>query len=89
MSASPRRKSRPSLSVPVSQASKSTGASPGTTGPDWFTANVNSPRPPSFLCMYMPRTNADLTKQPPEFYKQFNLIICGLDSIDARRWINR
>ena len=37
----------------------------------------------------MPRTNADLTKQPPEFYKQFNLIICGLDSIDARRWINR
>jgi len=35
------------------------------------------------------RTNGDLTKQPPEFYKQFNLIICGLDSIEARRWINR
>ena len=34
------------------------------------------------------RTNADLTKQPPEFYKQFNVIICGLDSVEARRWIN-
>ncbi|GFZ51385.1 NEDD8-activating enzyme E1 catalytic subunit [Saitozyma sp. JCM 24511] len=25
---------------------------------------------------------------PPSFYKQFNLIIAGLDSISARRWIN-
>lgn len=23
-----------------------------------------------------------------EYYMQFNLIICGLDSVEARRWIN-
>lgn len=23
-----------------------------------------------------------------EYYMQFNIIICGLDSVDARRWIN-
>jgi ubiquitin-activating enzyme E1 C len=23
-----------------------------------------------------------------EYYAQFHLIICGLDSIEARRWIN-
>jgi NEDD8-activating enzyme E1 len=23
-----------------------------------------------------------------EYYMQFNLVICGLDSIEARRWIN-
>lgn len=23
-----------------------------------------------------------------EYYLQFNLVICGLDSIEARRWIN-
>ncbi len=23
-----------------------------------------------------------------DWYRQFQLIICGLDSIDARRWIN-
>ena len=23
-----------------------------------------------------------------DFYKQFQIIICGLDSIEARRWIN-
>lgn len=23
-----------------------------------------------------------------EFYKQFGMVVCGLDSIAARRWIN-
>ena len=23
-----------------------------------------------------------------EYYLQFNLVICGLDSVEARRWIN-
>lgn len=23
-----------------------------------------------------------------EYYSQFNIIICGLDSVEARRWIN-
>ncbi|THD19964.1 Ubiquitin-activating enzyme E1 C [Fasciola hepatica] len=23
-----------------------------------------------------------------DFYRQFNLVVCGLDSVDARRWIN-
>lgn len=25
---------------------------------------------------------------PPSFYMQFNIIVAGLDSISARRWIN-
>lgn len=25
---------------------------------------------------------------PPDFYKQFHIIVCGLDSVSARRWIN-
>lgn len=24
----------------------------------------------------------------PDFYLQFHIIICGLDSVEARRWIN-
>lgn len=24
----------------------------------------------------------------PDYYMQFTLIICGLDSVEARRWIN-
>ena len=23
-----------------------------------------------------------------DFYMQFNLVICGLDSVEARRWMN-
>lgn len=26
--------------------------------------------------------------KPDSFYQQFNLVICGLDSVEARRWIN-
>lgn len=26
--------------------------------------------------------------QPAEFYKQFTVVVCGLDNIEARRWIN-
>lgn len=32
--------------------------------------------------------HGNIKDQDTSFYKQFNLIICGLDSIDARRWIN-
>lgn len=30
----------------------------------------------------------DLTTLPAEFYRQFNIVISGLDSISARRWVN-
>lgn len=30
----------------------------------------------------------DLTRRPPEWYAQFHIIVAGLDSIDARRWLN-
>ena len=26
--------------------------------------------------------------QPIEWYKDFQIIICGLDNVEARRWIN-
>jgi len=29
-----------------------------------------------------------IQSKPPDFYEQFQIVICGLDSIDARRWIN-
>lgn len=32
--------------------------------------------------------NADITTKPMSFYRQFHLVIAGLDSISARRWIN-
>lgn len=32
--------------------------------------------------------NADITTMPLSFYQQFHLVIAGLDSISARRWIN-
>eukprot|EP00999_Lentomonas_sp_LEN2_P002709 NODE_582_length_1346_cov_128.228056_g543_i0.p1 GENE.NODE_582_length_1346_cov_128.228056_g543_i0~~NODE_582_length_1346_cov_128.228056_g543_i0.p1 ORF type:complete len:442 (-),score=64.73 NODE_582_length_1346_cov_128.228056_g543_i0:19-1293(-) len=30
----------------------------------------------------------NIKDQEDEYYRQFNIIVCGLDSIDARRWIN-
>lgn len=35
------------------------------------------------------RIYGNIKDQDDSFYRQFNAIICGLDSIDARRWINR
>ncbi|EPB76982.1 ThiF family protein [Ancylostoma ceylanicum] len=32
--------------------------------------------------------NCRIEDKPPSFYRQFSLVICGLDSIAARRWIN-
>ncbi|KAA6391199.1 MAG: putative ubiquitin-activating enzyme E1 C [Streblomastix strix] len=38
-------------------------------------------------CKIMPYVG-DLTKKPIEFYKDYNIIISGLDAIEPRRWIN-
>ena len=32
--------------------------------------------------------NCKIQEKDEDFYRQFHLIICGLDSIVARRWIN-
>ncbi|VDM57630.1 unnamed protein product [Angiostrongylus costaricensis] len=32
--------------------------------------------------------NCRIEDKPPSFYRQFSLVICGLDSVSARRWIN-
>ncbi|PSS23126.1 hypothetical protein M430DRAFT_33702 [Amorphotheca resinae ATCC 22711] len=32
--------------------------------------------------------NCKIQDKDDEFYMQFNIVICGLDSIEARRWIN-
>ncbi len=32
--------------------------------------------------------NCKIQDKDEEFYMQFTLVICGLDSIEARRWIN-
>ncbi|KJH50240.1 replication factor-a protein 1 [Dictyocaulus viviparus] len=32
--------------------------------------------------------NCKIEDKPPSFYRQFSMVICGLDSISARRWIN-
>src|ERR1700685_3603682 len=32
--------------------------------------------------------NGKIQDKDEDYYMQFNLIICGLDSIEARRWIN-
>lgn len=32
--------------------------------------------------------NCRIQDKDDDFYMQFNIVICGLDSIEARRWIN-
>lgn len=32
--------------------------------------------------------NCKIQDKDEDFYKQFAMVICGLDSIEARRWIN-
>lgn len=32
--------------------------------------------------------NGKIQDKDEDFYMQFKIIICGLDSIEARRWIN-
>jgi len=32
--------------------------------------------------------NCKIQDKDDDFYMQFNLVVCGLDSIEARRWIN-
>ena len=32
--------------------------------------------------------NCKIQDKDEEFYMQFTLVVCGLDSIEARRWIN-
>jgi NEDD8-activating enzyme E1 len=32
--------------------------------------------------------NCKIQDKDEDFYMQFNIVICGLDSIEARRWIN-
>lgn len=32
--------------------------------------------------------NCKIQDKDEDFYKQFTLVICGLDSVEARRWIN-
>jgi NEDD8-activating enzyme E1 len=34
------------------------------------------------------RYHGKIQDKDEEYYKQFQIIICGLDSIEARRWIN-
>lgn len=37
---------------------------------------------------YLNRYFGKIQDKDEEYYKQFQIIICGLDSIEARRWIN-
>lgn len=32
--------------------------------------------------------NGKIQDKDDDFYEQFNLVVCGLDSVEARRWIN-
>jgi ubiquitin-activating enzyme E1 C len=32
--------------------------------------------------------NCKIQDKDDDFYMQFNIVVCGLDSIEARRWIN-
>lgn len=38
----------------------------------------------SILCRYFGK----IQDKDDDYYMQFNLVICGLDSVEARRWMN-
>ena len=46
------------------------------------------------MLLEFPFTHRDLSyygkiqDKDDDYYMQFNLVICGLDSVEARRWIN-
>ena len=47
------------------------------------------------LCLYITlkvdcssRYYGKIQDKDDDYYLQFNLVICGLDSVEARRWIN-
>jgi molybdopterin/thiamine biosynthesis adenylyltransferase len=45
------------------------------------------------MCIFLelhdnPRYFGKIQDKDEDYYMQFNLIICGLDSVEARRWIN-
>jgi len=37
---------------------------------------------------HLPRYHGKIQDKGEDYYMQFNLVICGLDSVEARRWIN-
>ena len=41
-----------------------------------------------YLFFEFPSIKGDIKKQPESFYKEFDVIISGLDSVECRRWIN-
>lgn len=45
---------------------------------------VNARVPGAYVIPY----HANIMDFGPEFYRQFNLVVSGLDSIEARRWLN-
>ena len=36
----------------------------------------------------MDRYYGKIQDKDDDYYMQFNLVVCGLDSVEARRWIN-
>jgi NEDD8-activating enzyme E1 len=36
----------------------------------------------------MPRYFGKIQDKDQEYYSQFSIIVCGLDSVEARRWMN-
>jgi NEDD8-activating enzyme E1 len=40
------------------------------------------------LLTFIPRYYGKIQDKDDDYYMQFNLVICGLDSVEARRWIN-
>ncbi|PAV89475.1 hypothetical protein WR25_03405 [Diploscapter pachys] len=38
-------------------------------------------------CTVIPH-NCRIEEKPPSFYRSFHIVVCGLDSVNARRWMN-